>query len=46
MKFALGLALTFWFVAMAALWNHNLPTWCATPEVGHNALVQPFCSKE
>jgi|GEM_PF-4035476 len=34
----------FHLVVVGLLFNHNMPQWCATPEVGHNYLIQPFCN--
>lgn len=41
-KLALGLA-AFWLITMASTFAYNLPTWCATPDVGSNHIVQPLC---
>lgn len=30
-------------MALAAIFEHNLPYWCANPEVGGNWIVQPLC---
>lgn len=30
---------------LTVLWQHNLPNWCANPDVGGNHVVQPFCGE-
>lgn len=30
---------------IAAIIISSMPTWCATPEVPGNAVVQPFCTR-
>lgn len=43
MKLALTLVIAVYLAGASALFFHNLPRWCATPEVGGNHIVQPLC---
>lgn len=43
---AIALLMFAYFVgSVTFLFVENLPRWCKTPEVGHNFIVQLFCSK-
>lgn len=44
-RVAVSLACSVYLAFMAAMFNVNLPTWCANPTVGTNWMVQPLCGK-
>ncbi len=42
---ALYAALVVYGAVMGGTFMYNLPAWCASPNVGHNYLVQPLCGE-
>lgn len=40
---AVLITIGIWLGFMVALFNHNLPTWCANPQGKGNWIIQPLC---
>ena len=43
MRIAIFITTVVVSIVMSAVFVNSLPTWCATPHVGSNAIVQPLC---